>query len=36
MPYTGAADALEAWVNPLMVPTVFLFEDDKVEFIFDK
>lgn len=38
MAYTGDlnVDALAAWASPLMIPTVFLFDEDKIEFIFDK
>jgi len=37
VPYTGAADAnaLKDFAKPLMIPTIFLFDDDKIEFIFD-
>lgn len=37
VPYTGEATAaaLREFAGPLMIPTVFAFDDDKIEFIFD-
>ena len=38
IPYTGAAnvEALDAWIRPLMIPTIFEFTDADIATVFEQ